>query len=128
MPRSAALPTDRRPTNGASPAGDAPPCDAGRRLATHRARGATGETDHVCHGVRRFFVVARHQGRRTCATRRPRPSRRGATEEVPMAQIVTPDRIQHESPPVRETDMMKAIVQDTYGAPQAVLDLRDIAK
>jgi len=45
-----------------------------------------------------------------------------------MAQIVTPDRIQDDSPPVRETDMMKAIVQDTYGAPQAVLELQDLAK
>jgi NADPH:quinone reductase-like Zn-dependent oxidoreductase len=45
-----------------------------------------------------------------------------------MAQKVTPDHIQDESPPARETDMMQAIVQHTYGVPQAVLELQDIAK
>jgi NADPH:quinone reductase-like Zn-dependent oxidoreductase len=41
---------------------------------------------------------------------------------------VSPNRIQNASPPVSQTDLMKAIVQDTYGAPQAVLRLRDIPK
>ena len=46
-----------------------------------------------------------------------------------MAQkIVTPNPIQDGSAPARETDMMKAIVQHKYGAPQAVLELQDIAK
>jgi NADPH:quinone reductase-like Zn-dependent oxidoreductase len=43
-------------------------------------------------------------------------------------KIVIPDGIQDDSPPARQTDMMKAIVQDTYGAPQAILALQDIAK
>ncbi|MGZ3673230.1 MAG: NAD(P)-dependent alcohol dehydrogenase, partial [Ktedonobacterales bacterium] len=43
-------------------------------------------------------------------------------------QIVTPNRIQDDSPPARGTEMMKAIVQHKYGAPQAVLELQDIAK
>jgi NADPH:quinone reductase-like Zn-dependent oxidoreductase len=46
-----------------------------------------------------------------------------------MAQkIVTPDSIQDVSAAARATGMMKAIVQHQYGAPQAVLELRDIAK
>ena len=46
-----------------------------------------------------------------------------------MAQkIVTSNRIQDDSPLARETDMMQAIVQHTYGAPQAVLELQHIAK
>ncbi|HEU4783614.1 MAG TPA: NAD(P)-dependent alcohol dehydrogenase [Ktedonobacterales bacterium] len=43
-------------------------------------------------------------------------------------KIVTPHRIQDDSPLARGTDMMKAIVQHTYGEPQAVLALQDIAK
>jgi NADPH:quinone reductase-like Zn-dependent oxidoreductase len=43
-------------------------------------------------------------------------------------KIVTPDRIQDDSPLARETGMMKAIVQHQYGAPQTVLTLQDIAK
>src|SRR6185437_12693209 len=129
MPRSAALRTARRPRDGASPAGNAPPCDAGRRLATCRARGATGETDHAYHGVCRFFGFARSQGRRICVTHRPRHARRGETEGAFMAKkIVTPNRIKDESALARGTDMMKAIVQHTYGVPQAVLALQDTAK
>src|SRR5579872_7434243 len=46
-----------------------------------------------------------------------------------MAQkIVTPGRIQNDSPPAGQPDMMRAIVQHQYGAPQAVLELQDIAK
>lgn len=45
-----------------------------------------------------------------------------------MAQNVIPARIQGDSPPARQTDMMKAIVQRQYGAPQAVLEIQDIAK
>lgn len=45
-----------------------------------------------------------------------------------MAQNVIHARIQGDSPPARQTDMMKAIVQRQYGAPQAVLEIQDIAK
>ncbi len=45
-----------------------------------------------------------------------------------MAQFVTPDHIQDDSPPARGTDMMKAIVQHTYGVPRVVLTLQDIGQ
>src|SRR6185437_14336829 len=45
-----------------------------------------------------------------------------------MTQSVTPDRIQDDTASVPETEMMRAIVQQTYGAPQTVLALQDIAK
>jgi NADPH:quinone reductase-like Zn-dependent oxidoreductase len=45
-----------------------------------------------------------------------------------MAQIVNPDRNQDDGAAARETEMMRAIVQHTYGAPQTVLALQDIAK
>lgn len=45
-----------------------------------------------------------------------------------VKKIVTPNRIQDDTPPVRGTDRMQAIVQHKYGAPQAVLALQDIAK
>jgi NADPH:quinone reductase-like Zn-dependent oxidoreductase len=41
---------------------------------------------------------------------------------------VSPNRIQDESPPAAQTEMMQAIVQDTYGAPQVVLELKYSAK
>jgi len=43
-------------------------------------------------------------------------------------KIVTPNRIKDDSALARGTDMMKAIVQHTYGVPQAVLALQDTAK
>lgn len=48
-----------------------------------------------------------------------------------MAKIVTnviPNRIQDVSPPAWRTEMMRAIVQHQYGAPQAVLEFQNIAK
>jgi NADPH:quinone reductase-like Zn-dependent oxidoreductase len=45
-----------------------------------------------------------------------------------MTQIVTPDHIQDATASARETEMMRAIVQHTYGAPETVLALQDIAK
>jgi NADPH:quinone reductase-like Zn-dependent oxidoreductase len=40
---------------------------------------------------------------------------------------ISPSRIQDESSPAAQTEMMQAIVQDTYGAPQVVLERIDIA-
>ena len=45
-----------------------------------------------------------------------------------MTQIVTPDHIQDATASAPETEMMRAIVQQQYGAPQMVLALQDIAK
>jgi len=45
-----------------------------------------------------------------------------------MTQNVIPDRIQDDTASAQETETMKAIVQDQYGAPQTVLGLQDIAK
>jgi NADPH:quinone reductase-like Zn-dependent oxidoreductase len=45
-----------------------------------------------------------------------------------MAQNAIPNRIQDDTASTQETETMKAIVQRTYGAPQAVLALQDIAK
>jgi NADPH:quinone reductase-like Zn-dependent oxidoreductase len=45
-----------------------------------------------------------------------------------MTQNVIPNRIQDVSAPARQTDVMQAIVQRQYGAPEAVLALQDIAK
>jgi NADPH:quinone reductase-like Zn-dependent oxidoreductase len=41
---------------------------------------------------------------------------------------VSPDRIQNDSPPAAQTDLMQAIVQRQYGAPQAALKVQDITK
>jgi NADPH:quinone reductase-like Zn-dependent oxidoreductase len=45
-----------------------------------------------------------------------------------MTQIVPPERIQDDTASARETEMMRAIVQHTYGAPETILALQDIAK
>jgi NADPH:quinone reductase-like Zn-dependent oxidoreductase len=43
-------------------------------------------------------------------------------------KIVTPNRIKNDSAPARGTDMMQAIVQHKYGAPQVILGLQDTVK
>ena len=45
-----------------------------------------------------------------------------------MTQIAKPGRMQDDTASARETEMMRAIVQHTYGAPQMVLALQNVAK
>src|SRR5690348_1090691 len=45
-----------------------------------------------------------------------------------MTQIAKPGRTQDDTASAPETELMRAIVQHIYGAPQTVLALQDIAK